>query len=57
MIYREMVTWSEIAADEDNDLTTGSGARFVLREGNDNHSHHVLVLSDRLGTFQAFLAP
>jgi hypothetical protein len=40
--------WREILADEDGVLSAGSGSRFVVE------SDQIRVLTDALGTFQAF---
>jgi hypothetical protein len=43
-----------IAKDADGDLTTGTGARFVVDKSNPSH-RVVRVLTDRLGELQAFM--
>ncbi len=43
--------WESIAEDEDGDLSTGTGRRFILTE-----DFKIKIITDRLGVFQAFFS-
>ena len=55
--------WAEIPRDEDGHFATCvagqatcSGPRFVVERSGSVYERRVRVLTDRLGTFQAFIA-
>lgn len=55
-VVEEVVTWTEIQPDDgDDDLTTGNGPRFLVVEGGRANENTIMVLTDRLGTFLAFV--
>jgi len=55
-VYRDVVRatyeWERIVADSDDSFATGTGRRFYV--DTDSMPPRVLVLTDRLGVFQAF---
>jgi hypothetical protein len=50
-VFKETPIWTEIARAPENDITQGSGERFVV----DLANQRVLLFVDKLGVFQAFL--